>query len=463
LKGLVDMAKKTDQRTFQARVEQLVEQLKTDIANNIYRNGEFLPSEEALSKQYDLSNRSIRQGLERLAWEGLIEKLPRVGNRVNAKKLLRVVYRDSIYRDIDFDRVLALFHERHPDIEIQLVRTGVFPSYAKGMAPFLEQERVDVMLLNHFDFCDMVQGENLHMLEPLDTQDSVPSYLNNAFQVQGVQYASPFLFSPVVLCYNPNHFQEAGLAEPDSSWTWDDLSKAAANLSEEGQRLGFFYHLLSVNRWLVFLLQNGVRFYHRDDGGFKVDMPLLMESFRLSRDLLFKNNNGMPVYPSEEEGEVIQLYREGRASMFLATYFSLNELLKDNIPFEISPLPRGNSDKTLLLAIGWSVNKLSREKEAATRFVRFLTSPDTQQLIQYSSLSLPAVKLPFDSTLDECHTRRPKRFGLHREIIPSFQLHSELQLPLDRLYTLRNLLKMYWFGVKDDEVIEAEIRMLLEP
>lgn len=456
------MAKKTDQRSFQAKIKRFVEALKRDIASGVYRPGDFLPSEETLSKQFDLSNRSIRQGLDQLVQEALLVKLPRVGNRVAASTIVKVAYRDSLVRDVKFERLLALFHTRYPNIHIQLVRTGVFPSFADGMAPFLDNGQVDIVLLNHFDFYDMLESGRLNMLEPIHPQDGVDDKLNGAFQANGIQYALPFLYSPVVLCYNPEHFREAGMAEPIKGWTWDDLRFAAGKLSKGGRRIGFFYHLLSINRWLVFLLQNGIHFTRNNDGGYEVELPLLMDSFRFSRDLLFKSN-GIPVFASETEDEVIQIFREGQASMFLATYFSLNELLKENIAFEIAPLPQGRSDQTLLLTTGWAMNRASREKEAALQFVRFLSSPEAQDFVHHTSLSLPALKVPFDPARDECMNHRPSRFDLHHEITSTYRLHSELKFPLKRLYALRNALKLYWFGLKDETIILEEVKDLLAP
>jgi len=456
------MAKKTDQQTFQAKVRSFVDQLRQEIVSGVYQDGDFLPSEEALSKEYDLSNRSIRQGLDQLVQEGLIEKKPRVGNRVIRKKIIHVAYRDSLLRDVEFNRLLDLFHARYPDIQVQLVRTGVFPSFADGMTPFFVNRQADVVLLNHFDFCDMLESGNLSLLEPLQPQEGISDKLNLAFVADGQQFAMPFTYSPVVLCYNKEHFREAGVSEPVKGWTWDDLRLAAEQLSDQGQRLGFYYHLFSINRWLVFLLQHGVRFTPKGEDGFETDWPLLMESLRFSRDLL-RNENGVPVYVTETEEEVMQLFREGRSSMFLATYFSLNEFRNKQVPFDIAPLPSERFDHTLMLTIGWAVNQLSQEKEAAVRFVRFLASPEAQDFIAHTSLSLPALKTNLDPARDECANERPSRFGLHLEIESTYRLHTELMLPLKQLYALRGLLKLYWFGLKDEHTLLEEIKRELSP
>ncbi len=49
-------------------------QLKQNILDNIYTEGELLPSENALAKEFDVSRETIRKALEYLSQDGLIQK-----------------------------------------------------------------------------------------------------------------------------------------------------------------------------------------------------------------------------------------------------------------------------------------------------------------------------------------------------------------------------------------------------
>src|SRR5690606_19663970 len=91
-------------------------------------------------------------------------------------------------------------------------------------------------------------------------EDTYP-FLNSLFEdgrSDGL-YAQPFAFSPVILCYNKEHFTEKGVFEPDSSWTWHDFWEQVGKLPSEN-RFGFFFNLASLNRWILFFLQNGAEF-----------------------------------------------------------------------------------------------------------------------------------------------------------------------------------------------------------
>src|SRR5690606_38960792 len=58
-----------------------------------------------------------------------------------------------------------------------------------------------------------------------------------AFARDGVQYGLPVTFSTVLLYYNQDMFDAAGVAYPDESWTWDDVIAAAENLTDAQNRV----------------------------------------------------------------------------------------------------------------------------------------------------------------------------------------------------------------------------------
>lgn len=76
------MTSKPSRTTFRQRLDEMVTVLRDDIITGRRAAGDYLPSEVALAEQFQLSKNSVRKGLERLVEEKLIEKVPRVGNRI---------------------------------------------------------------------------------------------------------------------------------------------------------------------------------------------------------------------------------------------------------------------------------------------------------------------------------------------------------------------------------------------
>ncbi|MDF2662047.1 MAG: GntR family transcriptional regulator, partial [Paenibacillus sp.] len=78
------MENKEVRKSPRERLSDMVNRLRDDIITGKRPSGEYLPSEKALTELFGLSNQSVRKGLEQLVGEGLLEKIPRVGNKVIA-------------------------------------------------------------------------------------------------------------------------------------------------------------------------------------------------------------------------------------------------------------------------------------------------------------------------------------------------------------------------------------------
>jgi multiple sugar transport system substrate-binding protein len=110
-------------KTFRTRLEVMVNELREDIITGRYRSGDFLPSERDFAVQYDLSNKSVRKGLDILVTERLIEKIPRVGNKIVRPEdigtlTLKFGFYENMWRMVDMELLLAEFHKCYPNIRV---------------------------------------------------------------------------------------------------------------------------------------------------------------------------------------------------------------------------------------------------------------------------------------------------------------------------------------------------------
>ncbi len=66
---------------------QVIDRIKADIDNNVYKEGEQLPSEFELAKQLGVSRATLREGLRLLEEEGIVVQRHGVGTFVHTKPL----------------------------------------------------------------------------------------------------------------------------------------------------------------------------------------------------------------------------------------------------------------------------------------------------------------------------------------------------------------------------------------
>ncbi|MEF3303603.1 extracellular solute-binding protein [Paenibacillus sp. GYB003] len=451
------MANRPSRETLSKRMDEMIRSIRDDIVSGKRSVGDFLPSERELGKLHRISNKSVRHCLDVLVAEGLIEKIPKVGNRIadvtdgNSITIRFGCHRTTV-EETDLGTLLSQFHKQYPRIRVQTMMLEHYVS----VRDTLESGIMDVVTVNYPNFREMVEHDALRLLEPQRTNDDIYPYLNKLFVWDDRQWVQPLTFSPVVLCYNRNHFREKNVLEPDSSWTWDDLRRAADKLAVPNERYGFYFYLLSNNRWPVFLLQSGAALPPEGEPVRICDGPW-MKALQLCRDIVM-NQALMPLFYEEADAE--KLFLQEKASMIMTTYFGLNELKKAGFEYDIAPVPYQGDPRTMLIAIGLGINAKSEQKEAAQTFVDFLTSYSSQLNIRQRTLSIPALK-PAAEWIGQETMFRPLRYPMHRDIVPTYRLYTDLNVTIPMLSAIINEVKLYWAGLESEESVCVKIEQKL--
>jgi multiple sugar transport system substrate-binding protein len=447
---------KPSRKSFDARLKRMVDMLRADIRNGTYTPGDYLPSEKALTEQFQLSNKSVRKGLETLIGEGLIVKLDRVGSRVTdsapgASITLTLGYTSSIERDIALSALLDDFHALHPSIRVKPLQVKSVSNYLSAVKEYMDNGLVDVFTLNNLDYQSVLDKGDLKRLQRLDTDPQLYRFAQEAFLYEGEPYARPLVFSPIILGYNRAHFRNSGVPEPDGSWTWEDAIRHAAALTEPGQRHGLYFYLLSDNRWPAFLLQSGDRFEANAGSDFRLADSRLLASIRLCKRII-SDPGIFPNYMSENSDDVNELFKQGKVSMIMTNYMTINDFKDTDLEYDISPLPFMYEPRALLNVIGVAVSASSKQLDAARLLADYLASARAQRIVRERTLSLPAHKETAEGPSDpDDGMNRPSRYYLFREIMASYRLHRELNLNSSAFNGLRRLLKKYWSGLIDEE------------
>lgn len=427
------MKTKQSRKTFRIRQEEMKSRLRQDILEGVRRPGEFLPSEKDLSDRFALSNKIVRDVLAELAAEGLIEKKPRIGSVVSQRSepervVVKLGHHGSTLQESALKALLAGFEALYPHIRVQDVTLpGHDPEVLK---PYLAHGLIDVLTLNDAELRAFGETGDADGLLPLEGDSECYPFLAGAMTSGGALLARPFTFSPTILCYNRAHFREREMWEPDSSWGWDELLGAADRLTVPQERAGFHFSATQRNRLAVFLLQNGAKAERDAAGRLRMHDTRMLAGIRRYKEIVM--DRMAPLMSERDAGfRVEELFAQGKLSMMLTTYYGLNALRQADIAYDIAPLPRLADPVTLVIAIGLAVNRHSPRAAEARLLAEYLTGPAAQAIIRRDTLSLPAVR----ASVDESGVggagegaSRPSRFGMYREIIPTFRFGDALGL-----------------------------------
>ncbi|MBB6632659.1 extracellular solute-binding protein [Cohnella thailandensis] len=452
------MTNRPKRTTFKTRMDDMIAALENDIVTGKYAAGDLLPSEIALGEQFQLSKKSVRKAIDTLVEQGFVEKQPRIGARVVNRNpanrtTVKFGYYPTLIKEANLLSLIDAFHERYPQIRVEMI------PLSSTLRESMEREAIDLITVNLQDYeLFLDSGTHPESLEPLATVEGVYPFLTKPFTADGALYVQPLVFSPIVLCYNKRHFQEAGLSEPDSGWTWADVVRANEALSRERERLGFLFNLISTNRWPLFLLQDDFKFKIGPDG------KTIYRDEQLKRCLEtclgFVEDSMISLFLTEEEVSE-RLFAHQKASMIVTSYFRMNALRKSGLDFDISPVPYAKEARTLLIVIGLAINKRGASKQAAKTLMEFLLSPESQQSIRKDTLSIPSLKSAAE--YQDPKNANPLRYSMFRDIIPSFRYHVDLNATSAMLSRMNNELLLYWTKMENADSILRRLEATEHP
>ncbi|TMV51619.1 extracellular solute-binding protein [Paenibacillus mesophilus] len=454
------MHNKVVRKNSRSRIEDMIQTLREEIASGKHPVGDCLPSESDLEKRFRLGNNSVRKGLDILVQEGLIVKIPRVGNKVlglpsEGRQVIKLGVYNTTDNETDLSGLLEQFHRLHPQL---LVQTITIPtnSYAGYIQEQMNAGLLDAVTMNYNTFRELSAGTKEELLEPMDSSPDYYPFTTEPFMDGGKLLVKPIMFSPLVLCYNLDHLREGNLPEPESGWSWDKLLWLAEQLSVENKRFGFCFHLLSRNRWPVFLFQSGIRFEPDDDGEYRLPVDRLTECLDVCRKLI-NRPDVFPTMLSGRDGTTVEWFLDGKVSMIMTTYFAMNRLKEAGFSFDLAPLPALRENRTMLTIIGVSVNRKSAVKDAARLLADYLGSREAQTLIRQNTFSIPSHRAAAEWQGEKMQGKRPHRFDLFREIIATFRLLEHLPVTNRELFAMQKEVELYWTGLQDGEAVSRGI------
>ena len=297
----------------------------------------------------------------------------------------------------ELEALISTFESQHPDISIEYT-TAPFDSYfTKLQTDFAAGNAPDVFELNYENFVTFASRGTLEPLTPyLEGQDGVaantfyPAALD-AFQYDGTQYGLPITFSTVVLYYNKDLFDAAGLEYPTSDWTWDDVMSAAEALNNPSERVWGIYQ--PVQFWEFYKAAAAA------GGGLEVGEEVRIDTpeNRQALHYLVDKVQTAGVMPTDAELSGVaneDLFLNGQLGMLVSGIWMFDKFQSAAFEWDIAVEPGSVRNATHFFANAAAVANDSEVPDAAWQWVEFLAiSPEVAQARIESNWELPALSL----------------------------------------------------------------------
>jgi multiple sugar transport system substrate-binding protein len=304
-----------------------------------------------------------------------------------------------------YESLVATFSAAHPDIKVNLSNVPGQSDYRQRLAAsFANGSPPDIMLLNYRRFAAFAQsgiepiGPYLEKSTVIKADDFFEPTIA-AYTYEGQLWCIPQNISSLVVYYNRDLFDAAGIAYPANDWTWDDFLTAARALTLDTDGDGTTDQFGAGVEGSLFRLAPFVWSAGGDivddpvnPTRLTLDDPTTLAAFQWFVDLQVKEKV-VPDAVAESAEESESRFINGRLGMFFnsrrgtPTYREI-----ESFTWDVAPLPYDKVPTTILHTDAFCMAKVTQNKDAAWTFIEYANSPEGQTILAESGRTVPSLK-----------------------------------------------------------------------
>lgn len=291
------------------------------------------------------------------------------------------------------DSMYQAFHEQNPNITVNIETIAMDDYFTTLQTRIAGGTAPDCFEMNIENFAAYASKGILAELSDADTS-AVNQTALSAFTYDGKQYALPENFSTVILVYNKDLFDKAGIDYPDSSWTREDVDKAAEAIRALGDDIYGIYQPVTYNEFYKVAAQYGGSLISADGTQFTVNSKENIAALQSMVDRVQKTN----VQPTAEQMGGMgdwDLFESGRLGMIPTGTWCFNAFTDAcDFAWDICVEPGQTQKATHFFANALVVNNSASDeaKAAAQKWISFLSSSDEAAKIRLDAgWDLPAI------------------------------------------------------------------------
>lgn len=288
-------------------------------------------------------------------------------------------------------KMYEAFHEEYPNITVTIETIGYDDYFTQMQTRVAGGTAPDCYELNIENFAAYANKGVLAELTGIDTSGYNLTALN-AFAVNGKQYGVPGNFSNVVLIYNKDLFDQAGISYPTNEWTWDDAMEASEKISALGDDIYGIYQPVTFNEFFKVAAQYGGSILNEE----KTEFTINSEENLAAATMMISKITETNVQPTEAQMGGMgdwDLFESGRLGMIPTGIWAFNTFADAcDFNWDICVEPGGTQKATHFFSNALVVNADSDKKEAAATWINWLASSDqAAQMRIDAGWDLPAI------------------------------------------------------------------------
>lgn len=297
----------------------------------------------------------------------------------------------------DLEAMIAAFEVEYPNITIEYETVAYDDYFTKLQSQIAGSVAPDTFELNYETFVTYAaKGVLMNMDEQIAADTTYDSSVYNqsalnAFKYKGSQYGLVESFSNVILFYNKELFDAAGVDYPKASWTWKDELEAAEKLTDTEAGVYGTYSPIQFWEFYKTIEQNGGQILNDDKTEVVINSPQNVETLQWMIDKI--NKYGVTPSDAQMSGQSDgDMFKAGKIAMIRTGIWMFSSFSEADFEWDIALEP-GNTQKAHhFFSNGIAISKDTEYPEAAWLWSRFMTSSkESTEIRVNANWELPAV------------------------------------------------------------------------
>lgn len=270
-------------------------------------------------------------------------------------------------------KMVAAFEAENPHIKVKVETIGYDDYFTQMQTRVAGGTAPDCYELNIENFAAYANKGLLAPISGVDVSGLNATALG-AFNVGGTQYGLPESFSNVVLIYNKDLFDRAGVGYPTADWTQKDLQAAAEAIRALDDNIFGIWQPITYNEVFKVVAQYGGSLLNADKTAFTINSPENIKAVQTLVDRVLVSN----VQPnSVQQGGMgdWDMFMSGRLGMIPTGIWAFQSFTENcDFAWDIAVEPGSTQKATHFFSNCVVINPESKNQEAAAAWLAWLTS-----------------------------------------------------------------------------------------
>ena len=288
-------------------------------------------------------------------------------------------------------KMAEAFHEEYPNITVEIETIGYDDYFTQMQTRVAGGTAPDCYELNIENFAAYA---NKGLLGEI-TGDfaGLNETALGAFNVGGKQFGLPESFSNVILIYNKDLFDAAGVAYPTDDWTQDDLQQAAEAIRALGDDTFGIWQPITYNEMFKVVAQYGGALLNEDKTEFTINSPENLKAMQTLVDRVTVSN----VQPTAEQAGAMgdwDWFMSGKLGMIPTGIWAFQTFTENcDFDWDIVVEPGSTQKATHFFSNCVVMNPDTKNADAVATWLAWLTGSTASADIRLAhGWDLPALK-----------------------------------------------------------------------